>query len=216
MSTALAIVAAIQFTGLVAASALEPVSGPSGVGLQPARVAVGAPLLGERLNDRRLAPPPLVANAGMPMPDAPGSAVEYSEWYYRRLDIHRWGSYAMLPLFAAQYIAGTNLESGGHDDWAEELHPMLAGGVAALFASNTVTGVWNLWEGRKDPKDRTRRFLHAGLMLLADAGFVATGILADEAEDHGGGAGAHKTVALASMTAATLSWAIMLDVFRPD
>ena len=35
-------------------------------------------------------------------------------------------------------------------------------------------------------------------------------------EDDGSGAGAHKTVALASMTVATLSWAIMLDVFRPD
>jgi hypothetical protein len=142
--------------------------------------------------------------------------VDYSEWYYRRLDIHRWGSYAMLPLFVAQYVAGSQLESGGEDNWAEDVHPMLAGGVAALFASNTVTGVWNLWEGRKDPTDRKRRFLHAGLMLLADAGFVATGILADEAEDDGSGAGAHKTVAIASMSLATLSWAIMLDTFRPN
>lgn len=151
-----------------------------------------------------------------PAPGAPAQDVEYSDWYYRRLDVHRYGSYVMLLLFLAQYYAGTQLEQGGEDNWAEDAHPLLAGGVAVLFASNTVTGVWNLWEGRKDPNDRKRRFLHAGLMLLADAGFVATGILADEAEDRPGGAGAHKTVALSSMAVATLGYAIMLDVFRPD
>jgi hypothetical protein len=141
--------------------------------------------------------------------------VDHSDWYDRRLDIHRWGSYVMLPLFIAQYVAGSQLESGGADNWAEDMHPMLAGGVAALFASNTVTGVWNLWEGRTDPNDR-KRALHAGLLLLADAGFVATGILADQAEDGGDGAGTHRTVAIASMTVATIGWAIMLDTLRPD
>lgn len=146
----------------------------------------------------------------------PTQNVEYSDWYYRRLDVHRYGSYVMLPLFLAQVYAGTQLERGGEDNWAADAHPLLAGGVAVLFASNTVTGVWNLWEGRTDPADRTARFLHAGLMLLADAGFVATGILADAAEDRPGGAGAHKTVALSSMAVATLGYVIMLDVFRPD
>lgn len=178
--------------------------------------APSAPVLQDRLIDRRLtvAELPLRSEAAA-LPVTRGR-VDYSEWYYRRLDIHRWGSYAMLPLFIAQYAAGTQLEKGGEDNWAEDVHPLLAGGVAVLFASNTVTGVWNLWEGRQDPNDRKRRFLHAGLMLLADAGFVATGILADQAEDNGSGAGTHKTVAIASMSVATLSWAIMLDAFRPD
>jgi hypothetical protein len=178
--------------------------------------APSAPVQQSRLVDRRLPVAQFTLSDDVARsPAAPGQ-VDYSEWYYRRLDIHRWGSYAMLPLFIAQYVAGSQLENGGEDTWAEDVHPMLAGGVAALFASNTVTGVWNLWEGRQDPTDRKRRFLHAGLMLLADAGFVATGILADQAEDGGGGAGAHKTVAIASMSLATLSWAIMLDTFRPN
>ncbi len=195
MSSTIALLVALQLTAM---------SAPS------------APILPSRLVDLRM-PVAQIAILGESELHAPRHAtVDYSAWYYRRLDIHRWGSYAMLPLFVAQYVAGTKLESGGEDNWAEDVHPLLAGGVAALFASNTVTGVWNLWEGRQDPNDRKRRFLHAGLMLLADAGFVATGILADQAEDGGGGVGAHKTVAIASMSVATLSWAIMLDAFRPD
>ena len=195
MSPAIALLVALQFSAM---------SVPS------------APIQPSRLVDRRIPVAQLPLSHATEAPTFAHGRVDYSEWYYRRLDIHRWGSYAMLPLFIAQYVAGSQLESGGEDNWAEDVHPMLAGGVAALFASNTVTGVWNLWDGRQDPTDRTRRFLHAGLMLLADAGFVATGILADAAEDDGSGAGAHKTVAIASMTLATLSWAIMLDTFRPD
>jgi hypothetical protein len=195
VSSAIALLVALQFSAM---------SAPS------------APLQPSRLVDRRLPVAQLVLDRDAAPPTLRGGRVEYSDWYYRRLDIHRWGSYVMLPLFIAQYAAGSQLESGGEDNWAEDVHPMLAGGVAALFASNTVTGVWNLWEGRKDPTDRKRRFLHAGLLLLADAGFVATGILADQAEDGGGGAGTHKTVAIVSMSVATIGWAIMLDTFRPN
>ena len=30
-------------------------------------------------------------------------AIQYSDQYYTRLTIHRYGSYAMLPLFVAEY-----------------------------------------------------------------------------------------------------------------
>lgn len=152
---------------------------------------------------------PTASRLPAPMPQP----VRYSAWYYRRLDIHRWGSYAMLPLFAAQYWAGSQLVQETENDWAEDAHPVLALGVASLFASNSVTGIWNLWEGRHDPRDRKRRIAHATLMLLADAGFVATGILADEAED-GAHGGAHRTMALTSMGVATVGWLLMLDALR--
>lgn len=152
---------------------------------------------------------------GVRQPEAP-RAVDYSDWYYRRLTLHRWASWTILPLFAAQYLAGTELAKGEERaaDWAEDAHPALALGVGALFGVNTITGVWNLWDARHDPEGRGRRTTHAVLMLLADAGFVATAILADEAEDDGSGVGAHRTMAIASMAAATVSWAIMLDLFR--
>lgn len=65
----------------------------------------------------RAAPPPRV-----PAP------VQHSDWYYRRLDVQRVGSYAMLPLFVAQFA-----------------------GVGVLMASNTVTGVWTLTAPRSSP-----------------------------------------------------------------
>lgn len=162
------------------------------------------------LSDARISPPLPTAASVSPAP-----APELSDWYYRRLTIHRYASYTMLPLFVAQYVAGTQLVDGSGEGWAEDAHPMLALGVGALFATNSVTGVWNLWEGRKDPNDRKRRFAHATLMLLADAGFVATGLLGDEIEDSGAsGRNTHRTVAIASMATATLGYALMLDVFR--
>lgn len=148
---------------------------------------------------------------------APEPAVEYSDLYYKRLDIHRWASYTMLPLFVAQYITGAELAKGeAAADWAEDLHPTLALGVGALFTVNTVTGAWNLWDGRKDAEGRKWRTTHAVLMMLADAGFVATAFLADEAEDNGSGVGAHRTMAITSFAVSTASWMMMLDVFRPD
>lgn len=142
--------------------------------------------------------------------------IEYSDFYYKRLTVHRWGSYTMLPLFAAQYYVGSQLYSG-NDEGNEDAHAMLAAGVAGVFAVNTVTGLWNLWDGRHDPNDRKRRFTHSALMLLADAGFVATGLLADGVEDDGtggGGASTHRSVAIGSMVVSTVGWLMMTDLFR--
>jgi hypothetical protein len=142
-------------------------------------------------------------------------SVEYSDAYFTRLTIHKYASYATLPLFVAQYVAGEQLMDKGDDapGWARDAHPALAAGVGALFAVNTVTGGWNLWEGRHDSEGRTRRLLHGGLMLLADAGFVATGVLAEGAGDDGGGRSLHKDVALGSMAVSLLGYAVMLPVF---
>lgn len=145
---------------------------------------------------------------------APRQDFEYSSAYYTRLTIHRYGSYAMLPLFVAQYYVGSKLYDGSGGDWAEDVHPMLALGVGALFTSNTITGAWNLWEGRKDPKDRKRKVAHALLMMAADAGFLTTAILGDEVEDTGSGRATHRAVAISSMAVATTGWVLMLDFWR--
>lgn len=178
----------------------------------------GGPLITSRFEAVVPRPTPSVQGDGASAPEAlpAPEAVEYSDWYYRRLTVHRWASYTILPLFAAQFVAGLELAKGeaAAADWAEDAHPMLAAGVAGLFGVNTLTGVWNLWDSRKDPEGRGRRITHAALMLLADAGFVATGILADDAEDDGGAVGPHRTMAISSMAVATISWAMMLDIFR--
>ena len=114
--------------------------------------------------------------------------IEYSDAYYTRLTIHRYGSYAMLPLFAVEYALGQRILNGQQTgDFASSgtvsAHKVVAGTIGVLFAVNTVTGVWNLIEARKDPDGRTRRNLHALGMLLADAGFLYTASLAGDAHE---------------------------------
>ena len=177
----------------------------------------GAPLPASRFGARPTLPA-LRLDDGLALPPLGGSrdsVPEYSAWYYRRLDVHRWGSYAMLPLFAYQYWAGTQLMRGDDEgDDVEDGHELAATGVATLFTVNTVTGLWNLYEGWNDPTDRTRKRLHAILLLAADAGFVATGLLAEDADDSGSARRTHRNVAIGSMALATTGWLMMLDVFR--
>ncbi len=189
----------------------------------------------------------LVAQAVAPIPSAPANAVtptppvagpiiaarfvrsgatpatrdtifEHSSAYYKRLGVHRAGSYAMLPLFAFQYVAGSQLYDKSFDapGWAKTGHRVAATGVAALFAVNTVTGLMNLYEGRKDPEDRKRKIFHAVMMLAADAGFAATGILAERAESSPDDRDLHRAVALTSVGVATIGYLSMLDIFRRD
>ena len=141
--------------------------------------------------------------------------VEYSDAYYQRLAVHRVAAYTMLPIFAGQYLAGRELMARGSDSprWVVTTHDALATGVLALFTVNTVTGLWNLWDARHDPEGRKRRWLHAGLMLLSDAGFAATGLLANSAENSQSLRALHRDVALASIGTALVGYSVMLPIF---
>lgn len=136
-------------------------------------------------------------------------AVEYSDWYARRLEIHRIGSYTMLPLFGAEYVLGNQLIHGNSGSGIKPAHVAVATGIGALFTVNTVTGVWNWWDSRSDPAGRTRRTLHALTMLAADAGFVWTGAIADGAKRSDSNARQHRNVALGSIGVATIGTAMM-------
>ena len=142
-------------------------------------------------------------------------AVEHSDWYYRRLAIHKAASYATAPLFVAEYIVGEKLfdddDSSGN---LKSTHQALATGIGVLFGVNTVTGAWNLWDSRHETQGRARRFTHAALMLAADAGFVATASLAPEGEDEGeredsNDRSRHRTVAITSMGVSLASYLMM-------
>lgn len=154
---------------------------------------------------QRRAPDPFAADTPLP-------AIEYSDAYYTRLAIHRTASYAIIPLFAAQYYLGSQLISSTDvpPDWVKPTHLVVASSVGALFAVNTVTGVWNLIESRHEPEGRTRRIIHAAFMLAADAGFAYTGILAGDASGASDASRKHRDVALTSMalstTGAILMW----------
>jgi hypothetical protein len=141
-------------------------------------------------------------------------SVEYSDAYYTRLTIHRYGSYAMLPIFVAEYALGQRLLSTTQPpaDWIKPAHVGVALTLGALFTSNTVTGVWNLWDSRNDPNGRGIRVLHSVLMLAADAGFAIAPVLVDDDNRFAGNGNnrtLHRNVAIASMSIATLGTAIM-------
>jgi hypothetical protein len=100
----------------------------------------------------------LVAQLASPVPvDTPPVtarprpvAVEVSEWYERRLTLHRRLSYAVIPLFGFQYAAGSQIWDKGPDApaWARRGHRIGAAAIAGVFVANTVTGAWNLWDSR--------------------------------------------------------------------
>jgi hypothetical protein len=146
-------------------------------------------------------------------------AVEYSQFYSVRLTIHRYASYATIPLFVAEYALGRSLYNTPPDSVSSSVrsaHGAVALGIAGLFGLNTVTGGWNLWDARKDPSGRARRYVHAGLMLISDAGFVATGALAPSRRAELAGTidpnrrRLHETVAIASMSTALAGYVMML------
>lgn len=205
------VAAAIPDSAIAAEAAAPPAPDSALAGFldaQHARAVVFAPP----------SPPALPSTIPIFAPDTTRRrAIEYSDWYYRRLTIHRWASYATIPVFVAQYIVGEKLiddlarDGEGEDDDSKYrgAHGALAGGVAGLFGVNTVTGLWNLWDARKDPNGRTRRTLHAISMLVADAGFVATAVTAEDAAESSSRRDTHRTLALSSMGLATVSTAVM-------
>jgi hypothetical protein len=141
-------------------------------------------------------------------------AIEYSNAYGTRLAIHRYASYAELPLFAVEYALGQRILNGDRtgdraSSGTRSAHRFVAGGLGVLFAVNTVTGVWNLIEARHDPSGRTRRNLHALGMLVADAGFLWTASLAGDAHESVDAANQHRNAAIASISVATVSTVMM-------
>ena len=137
-------------------------------------------------------------------------AIEYSDAYYTRLTIHRYGSYAELPLFGAQYLLGNKLINGTSASWVKPTHQAVAVALGGLFVTNTVTGVWNLVESRHEKEGRSRKLLHVGLMLAADAGFAYTATLASDATNGGPAQKKkHRNAALFSVGLATTGTIVM-------
>jgi hypothetical protein len=190
----------------------------------PLWLAVAAAALAGDSTPRPAPPTPLVFPApaavtslAIPADTGRPRAVQVSEGYATRLRLHRWGSYAILPLFAGQYVLGSRLlgqkediQAGRRlvpvDDGLRRNHAIVAGAVGAVFVANTVTGVWNLVESRGATEGRTRRLVHALTMLGAEAGFVATGVLGSRASDGNlDDARTHRNVALGSVAVSTAS-----------
>jgi hypothetical protein len=141
--------------------------------------------------------------------------VEVSEWYSRRLTIHRYVAYGTIPVFAAQWIAGNRLYSDSKTgaatpSWAKTTHRTGATLLAGAFTVNTVTGAWNWWDSRSTPQGRLLRTAHALSMIAADAAFTYAGVkLSDEAEQSSDKRRQHRQVALSAMALTAVSGVAM-------
>jgi hypothetical protein len=161
--------------------------------------------------DARLVPDWTRSPASDTIPRRRRKAVEYSDEYYTRLQMHRVGSWLEFPIFGAEYWLGQKLISPDETpgDWVKTTHAIVAGGLGGLFALNTITGVWNLYESRNDTDQRALVWTHSALMLASDAGFAITASLAGGAHDSFRTRDRHRNAALASMGVASAGTLIM-------
>lgn len=151
-----------------------------------------------------------------PPPQGRPKAVEVSDGYATRLTIHRRVSYALIPMFGLQTLAGREIWEKGNTapEWARTGHRIGATAIAGAFAVNVVTGAWNLWDSRSAREGRALRYVHALSMLTATAGFTYAGAyLSEEAETNLDARDLHRTIALSSVGLTAVS-GILMKIFN--
>ena len=169
----------------------------------------------------RAAPAPLLGSPSLRFDQDPqpvhAAAIEHSDAYQTRAKIHKYASFATLPLFGIELALGQSLYNNPETGAKKGVHAAVGAGIVGLFGVNTVTGAWNLFgEGWKDTDGRTLRVIHGLLMMAADVGFLAT-------EASGPNSGStrqaltfetskvtHRNIAIASMSVATAGYLMML------
>ena len=143
------------------------------------------------------------------------AAFEYSDAYKTRAKIHRYASFATLPLFATEFALGQSLYNTPTDS-KKSAHIAIGTGIIGLYGVQGVTGLMNLIEAKKDPNPdgKKRRLTHAILMLASGAGFAITPMVApghrDELEFGNSSASTHRAVAFTSIGIGTAGYLLML------
>lgn len=179
-------------------------------GLAADSAAAARPIVAAPLPDARLVPDWSRVFAADTNPRRRRHAIEYSDAYYTRLQIHRYVAWAEFPVFGAEWWLGQKLIGFGDvPGWVKPAHGAVAATLGGLFAINTVTGLWNLYDSRNSTDDRALVWTHSALMLAADAGFMITGALAGDAEESTSRSNQHRNAAIASMSLATAGTLLM-------
>jgi len=162
------------------------------------------------VSDARVVPAWALPPAQDTQPRKRRRAVQYSDAYYTRLQIHRVGSWLELPVFGTEYWLGQKLINDSPlSGWVKPTHTTVAVVLGGLFVVNTATGLANLVESRSSTDDRALVWTHSALMLAADAGFVATAAVAGQAGHSLSGQNRHRNVALTSIGVATVGTVLM-------
>ncbi len=147
------------------------------------------------------------------------AAIEHSDAYRIRAKIHKYASFATLPLFATELVLGQSLYNTPAGLGAKRTaHGIVGASIVGLFGVNTVTGAWNLFgtEGWNDKEGRTLRLVHGLLMMATDVGFLATTV---SGPNSGNPRHAltfetdkvtHRNIAIASISVGTAGYLLML------
>jgi hypothetical protein len=147
-------------------------------------------------------------------PTAHPAATTYSNGYQTRLKIHKYASYATLPLFATELALGQSLYNNPDTGGRKTAHAIVGTGIVSLFAVNGVTGVWNLWEGWHDPDGGKVRRIHSLLMLASSGGILATEATGPHIRNgvirNPGDKSLHRDLAVASISVGAAGYLLML------
>jgi hypothetical protein len=144
-------------------------------------------------------------------------AIEYSDAHLTRGKIHKYASFATLPLFAAEFALGQSLYNDPQSLSSSKrgIHGAVGAGLIGLFAANSVTGLWNLVDEDGKTPGHTRRLVHGLIMFAAEGGLIAS---ATSAPGHGRGElvnfdtnkATHRNIAIASISVGTAGYLLML------
>jgi hypothetical protein len=149
-------------------------------------------------------------------PSARHQVQDVSDWYGRRLTLHRYAAWTAVASFPVEIYTGWLLRSPGADpEWVRDTHRATVWVLGSTFTVNTVTGVWNWWDDRKTPEGRGWRTAHALVMVAADAAMFATA-RAGQARARGEGGEWHRELAFTTAGLTAIGHLMMLGPFRRD
>jgi len=143
-------------------------------------------------------------------------AIEYSDAHETRAKIHKYASWATLPLMATEFALGESLYNDPNSltSGMRGVHGAVGAGLIGFFGVQSVTGGWNLVES-KDAPGHTKRLVHGLLMLAAEGGFVASAVTApghsrNDLINFDANKATHRNIAFVSMGVGTAGYLLML------
>lgn len=143
-------------------------------------------------------------------------AIEYSDAHETRAKIHRYASWATLPLLGTELVLGQKLYNDPNSVTSNlrGVHGAVGAGLIGFFGVQSVTGLWNLVESNQAP-GHTKRLVHGILMLAAEGGMVASAASApghsrNDLINFDTRAATHRDIAFVSIGVGTAGYLLML------
>jgi hypothetical protein len=152
-------------------------------------------------------------------PDPQGTrpvAIEYSDAHETRATIHKYASWATLPLLGTELVLGQKLYNDPNSLTSNlrGVHGAVGAGLIGFFGVQSVTGLWNLVESNQAP-GHTKRLVHGILMLAAEGGMVAAAATApghsrNDLINFDARASTHRDIAYVAIGVGTAGYLLML------